>query len=182
MFGPAGFAARVKTRPMPIFLHVVQLFRRNCFVVNLSDLLFDFKCAVATHEFQRRQILRGGSFRQTGNGVIEDPFVVFVDAESSAGILFRFGVLANSERAIRIDAPGQLEPEFVLFPHFARIDLARVVNRLRRCVDEQLSSRAVENRATANRVFRKNVDRVARSRRPSAKRSRRSKRSHSTSA
>ena len=106
MFGPAGFGARVKTRPRRSSCKSSNSSAGNSFVVNLSDFLFDFKRAVATHEFERRQILGSGSFRQTGNGVIEDPFVIFVDAESRAGILFRFGVLSNPQRAIRIDAPG----------------------------------------------------------------------------
>ena len=66
----------------------------------------------------------------TGNGVVEDPFVVLIDAETRAGILFRFGVLSNAETAVGIDAPRQLEPEFVFFPNFAGIDFARVVDRL----------------------------------------------------
>ena len=60
--------------------------------------------------------------------MIEDPFVVFVDAETCAGILFRLSVLPNAERAIGIDTPGQLEPEFVFFPHLAGIHVTGVVD------------------------------------------------------
>src|SRR6185369_3544311 len=116
--------------PERIFMDVVQLVASDSFVVNLSDLLFDFERAVAPHEFQRGQILSGRAFRQAGNRVVEDPFVIFVDAESRAGFLFRFGVLANSETSIFVDAPRQLEPELVFFPHLARIDLPRVVDRV----------------------------------------------------
>jgi hypothetical protein len=60
MFGPAGLAARVNTRPKRSSRTSSSSFRLNVFFVNLADLLFDFKRAVATHEFERRQIFRRG--------------------------------------------------------------------------------------------------------------------------
>src|SRR5207302_3581385 len=59
---------------------------------------------------------------------LKDPAVVFIDAQSRAGILLRFHKLANAERAVPIDAPCQLHPEFVFFPNLAGIYFASVVN------------------------------------------------------
>src|SRR5207244_1243271 len=43
-----------------------------------------------------------------------------------AGPALRFEVLPDAERAVRVDAPGELDPELVLFPDFAGIRLTRV--------------------------------------------------------
>ncbi len=67
MFGEAGFGARVNTRPKRVFANVVELFARHGFFVNRADFLRDFKRAVASHEFERRQIFGRGFFRQTRN-------------------------------------------------------------------------------------------------------------------
>ena len=38
-------------------------------------------------------------------------------------------MLANAKRAVRVDLPRQVDPEFVLFPHFTRVYFPRAVDR-----------------------------------------------------
>ena len=154
----------------------------HCLFVNRSDLLLDFKRAIATHEFERRQILCRRFLRQTGHGVVEDPFVVLVDAETRARILLRFDILANAKLAIA-DRCARSAPSRIRFLPKPRRDLLRACRQLfRRRAGARLSSPAGEIRATASRAFRRNECRDARTRGPSAKRNQRSKTFRSRSA
>ena len=47
--------------------------------------------------------------------------VVFVDANFFTRSIRRDEMLFDTQAAIRIDAPGKLDPEFILLPNFARI-------------------------------------------------------------
>ena len=124
MFGEAGFAARVKTRPQRILANVFELLGANGFFVDRADLLLNFKRAVATHEFQRRQIFRRGFLRQTRNRVVKNPLVVFIDAKPRARILFRLDILANAELSRR-DRCARLVPAKTRFLPKLRRDSLR---------------------------------------------------------
>ena len=75
--------------------------------------------------------------------MLEDICVVFVDAELRAGTFLRFEILADAERPVGIDAPRELDPELVLFPHFARVHGARIVNVLAEPFARRLSQRGM---------------------------------------
>src|ERR1700737_4536399 len=62
--------------------------------------------------------------------MLEDVSIVFVDRELRARLLLRLEVLPNAELSVGIDAPGEVDPEFVLFPPLARIHFACVGNLL----------------------------------------------------
>ena len=86
-------------------MNIFQFFPSDCLFMERANFSGDLKCAIAAHEFKRRQVLSGGPFWQPRNRVVEDPFVVLVDAESCARFLFRLCVLPNAEAAVSIDAP-----------------------------------------------------------------------------
>ena len=58
--------------------------------------------------------------------MLEDAAVVLVDGELLAGASLRLEVPADAEAAVGVDAPGELDPELVLLPHLAGVDLPRV--------------------------------------------------------
>jgi hypothetical protein len=78
---------------------------------------------------QRGQALTCRLLGKAGHRVLKDVTVVLVDAQLGARFLLRLKVLANPERAVGIDAPRELDPELVLFPDLAGIDLASVADR-----------------------------------------------------
>src|SRR6185436_5876540 len=47
------FCGTSKHSTKSIYIEILQLFSANSLIVDLSDLVFDFKSAIATHEFQR---------------------------------------------------------------------------------------------------------------------------------
>src|ERR1041384_2088740 len=96
-----------------------ELRRFNAGLMNSVDMILDEKCAVFTHILERRKVLLSGGLRQARNAIIEDPTVVVVDRHLRARFIRRFKKLANSQCAVRIDAPGELDPEFVFFPDLA---------------------------------------------------------------
>src|SRR5437588_5864947 len=59
--------------PEMVFANVVKFRRGNVLIIKRAGLLFDFECAVATHEFKRRKIFRSCFLWQTRNRVLEDP-------------------------------------------------------------------------------------------------------------
>ena len=87
------------------------------------DVLGHQEGAVPAHVLQRRDALRGRGFRQSGDAVLEHPLVVLRHRQLLARPVRRLEVLADSQRAVGIDAPGQLDPELVLFPHLSQARL-----------------------------------------------------------
>ncbi len=112
--------------PEAILRQILELARRHLFRVDRTDVLADLDGAVAPHPLQRRQPFGRRLLRQPRHGVGEDVAVVLVDRLPLAGALDRLHERANPQRPIPVDAPRQLEPELVLFPHLAGVGLARV--------------------------------------------------------
>src|SRR5690349_14835317 len=54
----SGFWSASKDPAEVVLVRIVELFSGDEFVVDLADLLFYFKRAVAAHEFERRQVFR----------------------------------------------------------------------------------------------------------------------------
>ena len=81
------------------------------------DLVLDEEGAVGAHVLERGQVSTRGGLGQPGHAVLEDPAVELLDAQLLPGAIGRFEVLANSQRAVGIDAPRELDPHLVLFPH-----------------------------------------------------------------
>ena len=80
-------------------------------------------------------VIQGGkSFLTGGLGqpvhVIEDVPVVFVDGDLLARPVGRNEVIPHAQAAVGIDAPGQFDPELVLFPDLARVGLVGEVHRV----------------------------------------------------
>src|SRR6185295_14264759 len=75
------------------------------------------------HELERGQALSRSPFRKAGHAVFEDPPIVLLDGDLLSGPVWRLEVFANPQLTCRIDAPGQLDPEFILFPDLSRICL-----------------------------------------------------------
>src|SRR5439155_15546863 len=90
--------------------------------------------AVLAHVGERREPLFLRRLGQPGHAVLEDPAVELFDPQLGAGAVGRLEVLADAERAVGIDAPRELDPELVLFPHLAEaggfVRLPREVERL----------------------------------------------------
>ncbi len=95
-------------------------------LVDPVDLRVDLDHAELPHVLQRCQTERCGLLRQTWHVVLEDVAVVLVDRDLLTGPVRRLEVLADAELAIRVDPPGQLEPELVLLPHLPRVDVTGV--------------------------------------------------------
>src|SRR5713226_3940512 len=57
-----GFRGAGEHAAKMIFGNIVELFGRHCLFMDRADLLCDFKCAVAAHEFERIQIFLRGLF------------------------------------------------------------------------------------------------------------------------
>src|SRR5215469_10369563 len=74
----------------------------------------------------------GGSstWPHPGGSRHQESAVVLVHSELRPRLFLRLEVPADAERAIGIDAPGELDPELVLLPDLPRIDQARVRDRL----------------------------------------------------
>src|SRR5438876_9231224 len=62
--------------------------------------------------------------------MLEDPTVVFFDRQLLSWAIRGLEVFAYAETTVRVDAPGEFNPELVLFPHFTWIGLVGVVDRL----------------------------------------------------
>src|SRR5712691_6891518 len=86
-------------------------------LVGAVDLILDQEGAVLAHVLERTEPLARRGLRQSGHAVLEDPAVELLDAQLLARPVGRLEVLADAERAVRIDAPRQLDPELVLLPH-----------------------------------------------------------------
>src|SRR5262249_20524817 len=56
-------------------------------------------------------------------------------------LLLRLEVRSDAERTIRVDAPGELDPELVLLPDLARIDLPAVLDRLSKATSSRSQDR-----------------------------------------
>ena len=81
------------------------------------DVLGHQEGSVPAHVVQRRDPFLRGRLRQPRHAVLEDPPVVVGHRELLARPVGGFEVLADAQGAVRVDAPGQLDPELVLFPH-----------------------------------------------------------------
>ena len=99
-------------------------------LVQRTDARTDLERAVATHVLEAGEPLLRGLLLQPRHRVVEHPAVVLVDAELRPRLRLRLEVLADAERPVGVDAPRQLDPELVLLPHLARVDLAGVGDRL----------------------------------------------------
>ena len=82
------------------------------------DVLGHQEGAVLAHVFQRRDFFLGRGLRQARHAVLEHPLVVLRHRELLARPVRRLEVFPDTQGAVGIDAPGQLDPELVLFPHF----------------------------------------------------------------
>ncbi len=101
----------------------------NLGLVLVIDRRLDQEGAMLAHVVQWRQLLVRGRFGQAFD-VLEDVAVVFVDSDALSLPVRRFEVLADAERAVVVDAPGELNPELVLLPHLARIGFVGEARRL----------------------------------------------------
>ena len=66
---------------------------------------------------------RGGILGEAGHAVGEHPAVVLVDAHRRAGPLVALEELADAERTVGVDPPRQVDPELVLLPDLALVEL-----------------------------------------------------------
>src|ERR1700685_1678556 len=92
--------------------------------VQFVDVVFDQERAVLPHIIQRREAFTGSRLRQTGNTVLKDPPVVFVDSDFLSRPVRRFKVAADAHRSVRIHSPRQFDPEFVFLPNFTQSGFA----------------------------------------------------------
>src|SRR5207245_9783778 len=125
----AGLRDHVRDR---IDGRAVEVFRSERLLVSPVDAILDQERAVLAHVLERRQLLLRRGFWQAGHAVLEDPAVLLLDAELLARAIRRLEVLPDAERAVRIDPPGELDPELVLLPHLPE---ARGLVRLPRAVE-----------------------------------------------
>ena len=79
--------------------------------------------AVLAHVLERRHAVLLGFLGQARHRVLEDPLVVLVYRDALTRAIGRLVPLANAQAAIGVDAPRQLDPELVFFPHLAGIGL-----------------------------------------------------------
>src|SRR5262249_24069608 len=108
----------------------IQLVPGHLLLVDGARPTLDLEGAVAPHPLQRRQPLGRRPLGQARYGVLEDPAVVLVHAELRPRLLLRLEIGSDAERPVGIDAPGELDPELVLLPDLAGVDLAGVADRL----------------------------------------------------
>src|SRR6185437_3197058 len=104
----------------------------------------DLERRVLPHVLERRESLARCCLGQTGDGVLEDPAIVFADLELLARAIGRLEVFANAHRAVGVDAPRQLDPELVLLPNLAGIRVARVVDLFARTLGGDAVDRLAE--------------------------------------
>src|SRR5688572_2474136 len=83
------------------------------------DVVLNEERAVLAHVRERGQPLRARRLRQARHAVLEDPAVHLLDAELLPRPVRRLEVLPDAERAVGVDAPRELDPEFVLLPDLA---------------------------------------------------------------
>src|SRR5690606_2485871 len=102
-------------------VHVVQLLARHLLLMRGADPPAHLERAVPAHVLEWRETFGGRALGQAGDRVGEHPAVVLVDRELRPGPLLRLEPAADAERAVRIDAPRQLDPELVLLPHLTRV-------------------------------------------------------------
>src|SRR5579859_211051 len=101
-----------------------QIFRgHRLFVASVRALLYKER-AVLAHVVERRQALFCGSFGKAKHAVFKNPAIVFGDRQLLTSAIRRLEVLPDSQRAVGIDAPGQLDPELIFFPDLAQAGLA----------------------------------------------------------
>ena len=93
-----------------------QVLRPERRLVRPVDAVLDEERAVLPHVGQRREPLLRGRLRQSGHGVLEHPAVELVHRELLARPGRRLEPPPDAERAVRVDPPGELDPELVLFP------------------------------------------------------------------
>ena len=112
-----------------IDFEVIELLSRDRLLMQRPHLATDLEGPIAAHVLERAQALARRFLRQPGDRVLEDISVVLVDAQLGAGLPLRLEVLADPERPVGIDAPGELHPELVLLPDLTRIGLTSVGDR-----------------------------------------------------
>src|SRR5699024_1368871 len=74
-----------------------------------------------------RHALRGRGLGQAGHLVLENPAIILIDRDLFARSVRRFEILAYPQLAAGIDAPGQVEPELVFFPHLTGVHITGVL-------------------------------------------------------
>src|SRR5690606_26102857 len=80
--------------------------------------------AAVAHELEGRLAGGGGVVGEAGDA-LEQLRVVLVDADRGARSLLALEVLAHAERAVGVDPPRQVDPELVLLPDLALVELVR---------------------------------------------------------
>ena len=131
----------------------------------------DLHAAVAAHVLQRLHALGGGLLGQPRHGVLEHPAVVLLQADLLAGAVGRLVVLADAQRAVRIGAPGDLDPELALLPDLARVGLVGELDLPGPSARARRAAPAGGSPASARSASRRSACRGARDRGPSAARS-----------
>src|SRR5262249_25086806 len=124
--GSIGFRRLRINASLRIDVNVGKFALWNRLFVHRADVTFDLECAGPPHVVERLESLRCGLLREAGHRVLENVAVVLIDPELLARLLLRLENLSRAEAPVGIDAPGELDPELVLFPHLAGIDVARV--------------------------------------------------------
>src|SRR2546426_8818720 len=117
-------------------------------LVGAVDVVLDEKCAVRAHVGERREGVLLRRLRQPRHAVLEDPAVDLLDAHLGTGAIGRFEIFSDPERTIRIDAPGELDPELVLLPDLTKpgrlVRLPREVERLAALLERHPEHRLTE--------------------------------------
>ena len=98
--------------------------------VRAIDVLLHLERPNTFHVLERVEARFSGFLGEPRDRVLEDPAVVLVAGDLAAGAVGRLVVLTDAARSIGVDAPGEVDPELVLFPHFTGVRLPGVGHAL----------------------------------------------------
>ena len=100
----------------------LQLFGSKLFHVQLIHRAFYFIGTVFFHIVESRKPLFGSFFGQALD-VFENKLIILIDSDFFTLAVRRQKMLTDTQAAIRVDTPRQLNPEFILFPHLTGVYL-----------------------------------------------------------
>ena len=130
----------------------MQIGLRQRSFINLVNVGFNLEGTILLHVFQGGQTLFGRLFRQPGH-TLKDVAVILLNGDLLTRTIGRHAILLYTEASIRINAPGKLNPELILFPHLTDICLPGIFNRIAHLCVSNTKNRLTERNPLAGMGF-----------------------------
>ena len=123
---------RARPTPHPVFVAIGadQVDLRYVPFVHLYLVSGKGERPLAPHVLQRREALGLGRLRKAGNRPLEEHRVVLVEGQWGSRVLPALELGPDAQRAVRVDAPRQVDPELLFLPHLARVGFVGALEHL----------------------------------------------------